>query len=57
MSQRISVGFLSIVIAFSLGFCVYKTIGGNSKCFDKGGILIKTSNGQFCIKEDSIIKE
>jgi|GEM_PF-7131376 hypothetical protein len=57
MINRIGIVVLSMLFVFILGFFVYKTLKVDSKCFQAGGVLIKTTNGQFCIKEDAIIKE
>lgn len=55
--QRASVIFLSLVMLACILGAVFAIVKTDSWCVDKGGLLIRTSIGQVCIKEDVIIKK
>lgn len=52
-----AIAFMSLIIIGSVFLCVYKMVNADNWCYDKHGIMIKTSVGQVCIREDVIIKE
>lgn len=55
--QRLSVAFLSFVMLACILGAVFAIVKTDDWCAEKGGLLIRTSIGQVCIKEDVIIKK